>query len=85
MPMVTMTTGSAWCSTSPTGRMITRSMRAPPTNEIAIEATIANAMGAPQSQNCQVRKVENSAISPWAKLRNPVDRKMSTRARATEP
>ncbi len=74
MPTVTMTNDSAWCSTSPIGRMITRSMRAPPRNEIAIEATIANAMGAPHSQNCQVRNVEKSAISPWAKFTNPVDR-----------
>ena len=74
MPTVTITRARALCSTSPTGRMITRSMIAAPTNDTAIDAAMASAIGRPQSQNCQVRNVEKSAISPWAKLTRPVVR-----------
>ena len=74
IPTVTMTMASALCSTSPTGRMITRSITAPPTNDSAIDTTMASAIGTPQSHNCQVTKVENNAISPWAKLTRPVAR-----------
>ena len=38
----------------------------------------------PASVRRHVKKVENSAISPWAKFNNPVVRKIRTRANATE-
>ena len=55
-----------------TGRITTRSISAPPTNESTIDSRIASHTGTPLSVNYHVRYVENSAISPCAKLRMPV-------------
>ncbi len=49
MPTVTITMASAFWRGSPTGRMITRSMTAPPTNESSIEMTMATQIDHPLS------------------------------------
>ena len=46
---------------------------------------MAPTTGRPCWVSFQEMKVANSAISPWAKLRTPVVRKMRTRASATDP
>ena len=81
-PIVTMTStrGDA-CST---GRITTRSMPAPSTNEIAIDTTIATHTESPRSAKYHVRYVEYSAISPCAKFRMPVVLKINTSARASD-
>ena len=57
-------------------------MIAPPTTDTAIAPRMATTMGKPLSASSQAMKVENIAISPWAKFSSEVERKMSTRARA---
>ncbi len=68
---MTITTASALCSASPTGRMRNRSTPAPRTKLVAMAAIHAAPTGSPHSPNCQARKTENIAISPWAKFRSP--------------
>ena len=82
-PSVTITS----VSTSPpsTGRMITRSISMPPTNERTSVASSASPSGSPASSSPQAMKVLNIAISPWAKLTMPVVRKISTTASASAP
>ncbi len=80
-PMVTITMASGF--SLPTGRMMVTSMIAPPTTETAMAPRMASTIGRPASCSCQATKVENMAISPWAKLRMEVDRKMRTMARAS--
>src|SRR6201989_698830 len=46
-----------------------RSMMMPPAKENATVSTNAPQYGTPHCINCQAVKVENIAISPWAKLR----------------
>ncbi len=46
-----------------------RSIAMPPTNEIASVSTKATQYGTPHWISCQAMKVENIAISPWAKFR----------------
>ena len=81
MPMVTMT--MARTLSLPTGRIRVRSMIAPPTTETAMAARMANTTGKPLSARIQAMKVENMAISPWAKFSNEVERKIRTRASAS--
>ena len=63
-------------STSPpsTGRMITRSISIPPTNDSASVPSSASASGNPASSRPQAMNVLNMAISPWAKFTIPVER-----------
>lgn len=46
-----------------------RSMAIPPTNEMISVNRKAHQYGMPHCISCQEMKVENIAISPWAKLR----------------
>ncbi len=71
-PRVTITRVSGWRPS--TGRITIRSSSAPPPNDSASAARIASGSATPASVMPQVRKVENIAISPWAKLTTPVDR-----------
>ena len=57
-------TGALWIGLN---RM--RSIAMPPTNDTATTATKAPQYGTPHWISCQAMKVENIAISPWAKLR----------------
>ena len=68
-----------------TGRMITRSITIPPTNEPASATSSASPSGSPACTSAHATKVENIAISPWAKLTIPVERKISTSASASAP
>ena len=57
---------------------------------MAMDRTMAATIGWPKPSLSDASFQEsmwvwNSAISPWAKLRIPVVRKMITRARATDP
>ena len=63
-------------STSPpsTGRMITRSISIPPTNEIASVPSRASPSGSPACSSPQAMNVLNIASSPCAKLTIPVER-----------
>ena len=72
-------------SSPSTGRMITRSISIPPTNEAASVASSASPSGSPAWTSAQATKVENIAISPCAKLTIPVERKISTSASASAP
>src|ERR687893_2969736 len=81
-PSVMMTTFSGLRPSM--GRMSVRPITAPATKANAIEMKIATHTGMPVVVSFQETKAEKSAISPWAKLRTPVVRKISTRARATE-
>ena len=49
--------------------MISRSTATPPAKESATVSGITSQYGRPQSSSCQAMKVENIAISPWAKFR----------------
>jgi hypothetical protein len=71
-PSVTITRTSG--SPPSTGRMITRSMIMPPTNDRTSVSASAPASGRPVWSRPQATKVLNIAISPWAKLTTPVDR-----------
>ena len=68
-----------------TGRMITRSITIPPMNESTSVASSASPSGRPASTSAHATNVENIAISPWAKLTIPVERKISTSASASAP
>src|SRR5918998_469462 len=81
-PSVMMTTFSGLRPSI--GRMSVRSITAPATKAKAIERRIARTTGMPVVVSFHETNAENSAISPWAKLRTPVVRKISTSARATE-
>ena len=72
-------------SASSTGRISTRSTTMPPTKESTKVTSRASPSGTPPSTSPQAMKVENIAISPWAKLTMPVERKMSTSASASAP
>ena len=72
-------------SSPSTGRMMTRSITIPPRNESASADSSASPSGSPASTRPQAMKVENIAISPWAKLTIPVERKISTSASASAP
>ena len=82
-PSVTITS----VSTSPPSkwRIRMRSIAIPARNESASVVSRARPNGTPASCRPQAMKVLNMAISPWAKLTTPVERKMSTRASATAP
>ena len=62
-----------------------RSIAIPPTKERASAETSASPSGSPASTRPQAMKVENIAISPWAKFTSPVERKISTSASASAP
>ena len=66
-----------------TGRISTRSTTMPAAKANASAPTTASPSGTPASASAQATNVENIAISPCAKLTTPVDRKMSTSARAS--
>ena len=80
-PSVTIRIVSSSCPS--TGRMMIRSISIPPTNESGSAASRASPSGNPPWTSVQATKVENIAISPWAKLTIPVERKMSTSASAS--
>jgi hypothetical protein len=82
IPIVTITSTSG--EERSTGRMTTRSINAPPMNEIAIAIRIAIQTGKFLAVKNQTRYVEYNAISPCAKLRMPVVRKISTNASASD-
>ena len=71
-PIVTMTITSG--DDRSTGRITNRSMAAPPPNDNTTVTRMASQTGSPRSVNQNMTYVENSAISPWAKLRMPVVR-----------
>src|SRR6476659_2312729 len=81
-PMVTMTSTSG--DALSTGRMTTRSINAPPMKEMTTDRRIATITGTERSVKYQNKYVEYSAISPCAKLRMPVTRKISTSASASD-
>ena len=56
--------GASWI-----GFSTTRSITTPAANEIAMVSAKASQYGMPHWINCQAMKVENIAISPWAKFR----------------
>ena len=62
-----------------------RSIAIPPRNERTNVLRSASPSGSPPSTSPQAMKVENIAISPWAKLTSPVERKISTSASASAP
>ena len=72
-------------SGSSTGRISMRSIAIPPRNESTSAQTSASPSGSPPSTSPQAMNVENIAISPWAKLTIPVERKISTSASASAP
>ena len=82
-PSVTMRIVSG--SESSTGRISTRSIAIPPRNDRTSVVTSASPSGTPPSTSPQAMKVENIAISPWAKFTIPVERKISTSASASAP
>ncbi len=59
-----LSTGALWI-----GRNNIRSIATPPTNDSATAPINASQYGSPHWIICQARKVENIAISPWAKFR----------------
>ncbi len=68
----------AWCN----GLNKIRSIATPPMNDRITTATKATQYGVPQWISCQATKVENVAISPCAKLRWSIARKIMTTASA---
>ena len=62
---------ATWVSTGalPSGLNSARSITMPPAKDSASVSTKAPQYGTPHCSNCQAMKVENIAISPWAKLR----------------
>ena len=62
---------ATWLSTGACsiGRSTTRSMTTPAANESAMVPANAIQYGMPHCISCQPMKVENIAISPWAKFR----------------
>ena len=71
-PRVTITTVSTGALS--TGRMTARSISTPPANEIPIVRKNAAQKESPWWTRDHAMKVENIAISPWAKLTTPVER-----------
>ena len=57
----------------------------PPMKERTSADSSASPSGSPVSTSPQAMKVENIAISPWAKFTSPVERKISTSASASAP
>ena len=71
---MTITTDSGRSCGSPTGDTATWWVSAPMPKPPTMPASTASGSGTPRSQTVHTRNVENMAISPWAKLRRPVDR-----------
>jgi hypothetical protein len=80
-PSVTITRDSGLPPS--TGLISTRSTSIPPTKDTAKAPGSASHSGTPPCASPQATNVENIAISPWAKLTTPVDRKISTSASAS--
>ena len=59
-----LSTGASWI-----GLSTTRSISTPAANEMTMVAPKASQYGKPHWISCQAMKVENIAISPWAKFR----------------
>ena len=71
-PSVTITSVSTEARSI--GRINVRSIATPPRNDSPSVRKNAPQYGTPHSISCHARKVENVAISPWAKLTTRVER-----------
>lgn len=66
-----MITSGMWFGDEASGRMRTRSVRAPNRKATTIAPAIARRSGAPHWWNCQAQNAEIIAISPCAKFTIP--------------